>query len=267
VIVRYDKQLRKLDAIRQRAEKAESELARAREEATAFRGALESTMHEVRRLTSSLSGYANTLHQSDVPQQFRENVATVLHTSGMITARLAYTDIQLNPGAISGEVWMDAGLYKKFEKARYVLAQKAKQHRIDILFHGESRSTFRAITVFELIPFLLLDNAVKYSPRDAHVEVFFSETKEVMKAEVVSFGPPLEREEASHLFEAKFRGRLARDRYSGDGLGLYVTRQIASFHDLMTLHAVSDSAVSCDVSGARFNQFRVTLTVGLLGKR
>ena len=71
----------------------------------------------------------------------------------------------------------------------------------------------------------LLDNAAKYSPPGAAVEVVVAGSEVTVR----DHGPGLDPEELPHVFDRFYRGARARGR-PGSGLGLAIVRQVAEAH-------------------------------------
>jgi two-component system sensor histidine kinase MprB len=87
----------------------------------------------------------------------------------------------------------------------------------------------------------LLDNAVKWSPPGAVVEVRVAEGR----VEVRDRGPGIDPVDLPHVFDRFYRARNARSM-PGSGLGLAIVRQVAAAHD------GSVTAANADGGGARF---------------
>jgi len=74
----------------------------------------------------------------------------------------------------------------------------------------------------------LLDNAIKYSPKDSVVLIkVFQENKKI-KLQVIDEGYGISKEEKKKVFEKYFRG--AHRQTKGTGLGLYLTKEIVKQH-------------------------------------
>jgi two-component system sensor histidine kinase MprB len=71
----------------------------------------------------------------------------------------------------------------------------------------------------------LLDNAVRFSPPGAPVEIRLRDGRLTVRDR----GPGFDPGELDHVFDRFFRGARARDR-SGSGLGLAIVRQVAESH-------------------------------------
>jgi two-component system sensor histidine kinase MprB len=71
----------------------------------------------------------------------------------------------------------------------------------------------------------LLDNALKYSPPDAPVEVQLSGGELTVR----DYGPGISEDDRPHVFDRFYRGAQARER-PGSGLGLAIVRQVVEQH-------------------------------------
>jgi signal transduction histidine kinase len=75
----------------------------------------------------------------------------------------------------------------------------------------------------------LIDNAVKYSPVGAPVEVRVSHANDAVRVSVRDRGPGIKSEDQRLIFE-KFGRAAAGGSKPGSGLGLYIARSIAETH-------------------------------------
>jgi len=73
----------------------------------------------------------------------------------------------------------------------------------------------------------LLDNALRYTPQEEHVELALVLTRERLAFEVHDRGPGVPDEEADRIFEPFFRGAGGLSRGRGTGLGLAIARSLA----------------------------------------
>lgn len=76
----------------------------------------------------------------------------------------------------------------------------------------------------------LVNNALRYTPHDAAVEVRLSVNGDTVMFEVEDSGPGMTHEEASHAFDRFWRADASRSR-SGTGLGLSIVRSVIVAHD------------------------------------
>jgi two-component system sensor histidine kinase KdpD len=70
----------------------------------------------------------------------------------------------------------------------------------------------------------LIENALQYSPRDRPIDVRGWVEADGLHLTVTDRGPGLDPGELEHLFERFYRGRQAKERSYGTGMGLAITR-------------------------------------------
>lgn len=75
----------------------------------------------------------------------------------------------------------------------------------------------------------LLDNALKFTPPGALIEVRVFENHPWLIVDVIDNGPGISAGDLPHIFEELYRGTNARGR-PGSGLGLALVRTVASLH-------------------------------------
>jgi two-component system sensor histidine kinase CiaH len=86
-------------------------------------------------------------------------------------------------------------------------------------------------SVVELLA-ILLDNAVKYGPKDGKVEIGGMLGSETYTVTVRDHGPGIAEHDLPHIFERMYRGDKARSsRVGGHGIGLSLAQQIAEANE------------------------------------
>jgi two-component system, OmpR family, sensor histidine kinase KdpD len=75
----------------------------------------------------------------------------------------------------------------------------------------------------------LLDNALKYTPKDAPIEISAKSENDRLVVEVADKGPGLPPEDLPHLFDKFYRGPQ-QGRTSGAGLGLSICKGFVQIH-------------------------------------
>lgn len=79
---------------------------------------------------------------------------------------------------------------------------------------------------------ILLDNAVKYGPKDGKVEISGELKEETYVLRVRDHGPGITDHDLPHIFERMYRGDKARSsKVGGHGIGLSLARQIAEANE------------------------------------
>lgn len=216
-----------------------------------------STMHEMREFSSIISSKAHDLLKRE---RYEEGVVkNIYYTTGLLAARLGFADIELNPALLQRQVKEVAVIYQKFDKARYILNHLNDYRDSNIQFLGDSYIAIDAIKAFEMVPFVLMQNAVKYSPPGYPVNVYFNESSSnVLHVKISSYGPEVEGDEVSKIFDKGFRGRNVVG-HDGSGLGLYLAKRLCDFH-AADIRVDTGRALDYELGGVRYKKFEVEIT-------
>lgn len=76
----------------------------------------------------------------------------------------------------------------------------------------------------------LVENAIKYTPNDGHIEVRTQEVDDKVIFTVRDNGPGVPVEDREHLFEKFFRGSAHKSAIKGTGLGLFLVKYFIELH-------------------------------------
>lgn len=211
------------------------------------------SLHEIRKFNTQIKRYAEELMISSAnpDAKFAAFVdlksKSIFASSSMLSTRLSVYDFEANPEVITSSS-QRASLYKKFDKARRVLDVYAKDQRVRIdQFDGSSYYERNSYQVLDFLPFVILENAIKYSPKDQRISVAFDDTSTSLKVTVSSLGPKNTKEDLREIFAKRGRGSVARSLDpSGGGYGLYFAKLICDLHEI-------DISVSSDDATLTFN--------------
>lgn len=207
------------------------------------------TLHEIRRLNAQLKSQSESLSRmlSDGSHEWaRDRADNLFATSTLISIRLDAYDLEVNPEQAINQHRRSVGVYSKFDKCRHVLRTQASARRIKVLFDGESHSMIDAFPIFDLLPYVLLENAIKYSPDDQTIALTFEESRGQIRVQLASYGPTLEAGEWDRVFDRGFRGKHASARSPGSGLGLFVAQRICHIHGISISARSGPSSTAID---------------------
>lgn len=255
--MQYDKQNRKFARLSESNASLKKENAALLSSSNEIKEILNNTLHEVRRFSAQLTKFSERLAKKTEDQpNLSQTAQSIYYTAGMIASRLAYTDIELNPQALRTQSRIQSGIYKKFDKVRRILVEECRNKKIDIKLLGQSHATIEALPVFELLPFVIIDNAIKYSPKNQIINVYFEDGPRVT---VSSFGHPVEEDELPRLFEKGFRGSgAALNGVPGEGLGLFLAKRVSEYHGIR-IHAEIGDQMTYEINGVYYTDFRIIL--------
>lgn len=76
----------------------------------------------------------------------------------------------------------------------------------------------------------LVENAIKYTPNDGHIEVKTTEVDDKVIFAVRDNGPGIPPTDREHIFEKFFRGQAVQSHIKGTGLGLFLVKYFVELH-------------------------------------
>ena len=195
--------------------------------------------------------------------QLRTVTEGILSLSQLFTTRMDFIDVELNPHAIEQMDVETVNIYGKFDKARRMLNAVSREKKVKVCLEGDFnvRRMFDAYTIIDILPYLLLDNAVKYSPERMEVDVVFTYYDHSTEVKISSFGPTVTPDEMDKLKLKHYRGENAKliDTCVGRGLGLYFVSYICELHG-MTFN-IESAPEAMHIDGIPYSSFNITLNI------
>ena len=226
--------------------------------------AIRDLLHETRSLNGQIKNSIDILWENNGDEDSIERTVLIemlknAHVSSfMISNRFSYFDSILNP-ALATNSRYSAVIFKKFDKMRKLLkGYQGKNVWITVLSPKLSDYRYSIYPTFETLLFILLENAIKYSPGNRPVEVLFNENGSLLDVTIKSTGPYCNESEILHLCDKGFRGENAvLTHTTGQGYGLNFAKKICADHNI----GISfDCVYSHKDHGIKYGTFSVQLS-------
>lgn len=264
--MRYSKINKKHQRLIDENNELKNEIYSLKEQKSKIYGILDSLMHEMRRLNLEIVSASEDLSKSIANKNYSLSKGLsddIFYTSGLISSRLGFSDLELNPELISRQETYSVGIYQKFDKSRRVLSKSSKKKDVTVKLEGPSRNKIQLLPIFEMLPFVLLDNAIKYSPKNQDINISILDnpsTSTRVQVILSSIGPMVSEEEAKELTKKGFRSKRIKQT-SGQGLGLYLANTIVGLSK--GVMEITSSQTPCyEYAGIPYSAFTVTLSFG-----
>jgi signal transduction histidine kinase len=231
--------------VRERTSALEDALSRLRASEGRRRSLLADISHELRTPTTAIRGEAEiALRGQKAADDYRGSLARIGQAASQMGS-LIDDLLMMSRGedetlALNREPIDIAG---PLEEALLSAAALANQRSVKITTDIEDAETIVAGDAFRLrqVITILLDNAIRYSPYDGHVEVTSRVNENMWELIVADDGIGIEPDAIDHVFDRNFRGNNARlHRPEGTGLGLAIAKHLVSAHG-GTISLSSDS--------------------------
>ena len=175
----------------------------------------------------------------------RERLQNVVASQTMLKIRTDLLDFEGAPD--TAPIAEKVPVYRRFDKVKKCFEPIAASKDLVIQITGYSRGYSRGPDVFEIIPYVLIDNAVKYAPRKSTIEILFSEPANEIVCSVSSTGPKILDDEVNMIFTKGYRGKVAlANEKNGSGLGLFLAKSLVeSFRGQIAVESVHRDGDYC----------------------
>lgn len=192
--------------------------------------------HEMRTPLTSIRSYAETLNESEVPEEMRKKFLGVIINESDRMTRIVQDLLTLSR--------MDAGstpfnmqpvsLAKLAENARDAMALEAQRHghELRLELDRELPAVSGDASRLEQVIVNIVSNAVKYTPDGGHIVISGGLAGQEVYLSVEDDGAGIPYEDQPRVFERFYRVDKARSRESGGtGLGLAIAAEIVRRHN------------------------------------
>jgi signal transduction histidine kinase len=203
-----------------------------------YKDLLLTLLHEAHVINNVINSYSEIISRAVGGEKIDKNaiedhVHKIVENVYLLSLLLNRTEFEINPSYFENQLLLpEVSLHGKFKKAIINLKQIAKNKKIHMSYTGASSGLLSLYPIIDLLPYLLLENALKYSPKESHVSVNFIETFEFVDVSVSSIGPALRFGELDHIFDKGFRGYEATKMVKqGNGRGLALAKHICNIHN------------------------------------
>ena len=172
----------------------------------------------------------NAISENNVDRDTVKKYALAIQDlTELLSINMSIVNLEINPGFFDLERTRQINIAEIFTKAKNIYKRKSKlkNKRLSFYIHGSRNPFIETFPIIRLIPFIIFDNCLKYSPSDDIVDIELSEMQTGCKITINSIGPALDKTEINRITEDGFRGKNAHNtRVEGNGIGLYYLEKI-----------------------------------------
>jgi signal transduction histidine kinase len=188
--------------------------------------------HDLRAISTEI--YHNALAARDNPQSvvnndLRYQLELIINAQQMMSIRLDIIDYE--SGLSSGRPKEYIDPFPKIDKVVKCFSGKMRSKRVSSRFEGRSRDKIFGPPIFEIVPFVIIENALKYAPNGSEIIIRFQEEDNNSIIRFESYVPKIQAKEKTRIFEKSYRGEAVKDsKKSGLGIGLFAAQTIIENH-------------------------------------
>jgi signal transduction histidine kinase len=212
--------------------------------------------HQLLTPLTIMRGELELLHKSeekDIEAFIRSSLQEVDNLSGIVQEMLLLARVDAGIGALNlQDLSMDEVVFEALSRCEKIASNKNIKLKLNInnenavdrpFFRGDNDLLVNLVVN-------IVENAIKYSPRDEVVTINLNWTADFSELVVEDAGPGIPSEQLPYIFDRFSRGAKMETRVKGFGLGLAIAQKIA------ILHSANLSAGNIPGSGAKFS-FRI----------
>lgn len=230
-----------------------------------YRSFIEDIFHDIRKFNRDIKYKNDSIFRKS---QESKKFAAINDASKSIEAmcwfmslRLNNHDLTYNMELMEKDVKSTYNIHKIIHKVKECMRDRANENGIKIrLLADREISNIKAYDCLELLPYLLLDNAIKYSLRESEIIIRIREDNNIQHVCFESIGPAVDIEEQDELFKKNFRGKHAREIVSGMGIGLYTAKRICDLNNI-EIQVKSDNNIIKTKENIPYSKFMVDFDI------
>lgn len=182
---------------------------------------------------------------------------SLLKSAELLVKEFDRLELLVNPASAAiGKVYCK--VYKLCHKYAQILdVAYCKGQNKHIKMSGRCDMTLHLYESVSALVFALIENAAKYCFSGEQVDVAVNEAAGYVDLSVSSVGPLIEGEEINRIFERGFRGKWARAKQEGRGIGLHLAKIVADAHQTRIVVESKDLGYARDSIPCARNTFSV----------
>ena len=223
------------------------------------------TIHEINKIYKQIEGNTHRIKESfeslRLDDDYLNNTIKTLEGNvSLLSIRLELHRYLMNPSLTESDQYGRFVIYKKVEKIYKCLYEEKTKKGLTIDLSGSNERRYRLKNTIELAIFIIIENAIKYSPENETVKINFSESNGGLIVTFMNWGICPSEVEMQKLTERGYRSTiiLQQTKINGNGLGLYLLKQLCQSNSVEFDISKGDELKM--ISGVKYNPFIVKLT-------
>lgn len=220
-------------------------------------------VHDLRALSTSIYHQAEGAKEAAAAQDHQKLMNflnSIIATQTMLGIR---TDVLDFSGSLElQQEKRRVPIYRRVDKVVRCFRPMAEKSSVELNLIGSSRSYSFGPNAFEIVAYVIIDNAIKYAPRNSEVEIRVVEVGGRIQVIFQSIGPDILPKEKEKIFTKGYRSISASEREaSGSGVGLYLAKRIVEQFDGKIWVEVSGRPITTSMGNSRNISFVVSIPI------
>lgn len=199
-------------------------------------------LHDITKVNKMIDKYSKAITKNGLVKKDISKLESIYHLSDFISKRIELYRMASNPEIIKTGRKRKRNAYQLWDIYRYIFNDFCKESElnIDMKIYNENHieendkgTFFNANDSITILPYLIIDNAVKYSREKSTIKVRFYQNNDILKKMTISSIPSyIIMEDPDKLIDRGYRAANNTSKSSGSGLGLNIANQICEYNDI-----------------------------------
>ena len=194
--------------------------------------------HELKTPITSIMGYADTLLENDVDEEFSKKFLGRISTEAQRMSRLVSDLLTLSRYDTSKvkieKTEFDLGELVKYTYEGLDLEMKKKKQSGECFVTSDVPLVYADKNGIERVVLNIMTNAIKYTPEEGNIKVYVGCVYNDAYIKIIDTGIGIPKDDLDKIFERFYRVDKARTReMGGTGLGLSIAKEILDQNDGM----------------------------------
>lgn len=196
-------------------------------------------IHDIRKFNTNIKARSEYIsNKQGCRKKYVESIRrygdNIWAMSQLISTRLSEYDYLYAEAPFQCGSKYEFNFFTTFDKIRRCMIDESKREHKEIRVRANgSCSPIQAYDSIKYMPFLLIDNALKYSFDNTIIEVEIRDEENSQTIEIKSKGVFVEADEIEKLFIRGYRGKNTMEfTKEGSGIGLYLVKEICNANNI-----------------------------------
>ena len=205
--------------------------------------ALNDTLHDVKKLNGYMLDIVEDMRLEDIDEGLKDKFETIKQWNYLMKSRLNLYDLSQSSFLLNQGRKVEKDVFRLFDaiKRSFESIQKDTGKVIRIRYQERITAVIEVYNSFQLLPFVLLDNAIKYAPSNCTIDILFEMKSDYLEIKIQSLGPKPNPEDKNRLKERGYRSQNDMiQKTHGSGLGLSIADEICNINEINYSYSFDD---------------------------
>lgn len=219
-------------------------------------------VHDLKLLNARIFDAVDLLKRSDLEDDPMKWVGNVEAAGEIMDARMRIYDFLVGNQDLAAGDLRKISVHGAFLKSHRIIASFAHGEAVHLHHNGQCFAEMLGHNTFAIVPFLVFENAIKYSPENERIEAVFQEQDSYVDVVVKNIGPSVQEVELERILKRGGRGSVVqsmRKKFGGQGIGLYIVKEICDLHGIKV--SISSDQCRYKIDHKPYSQFVIQFRI------